>query len=168
MSFNRGFYTSNKEIIEKIAEKLKVFYKEIEKESYLEMGSKISPEQLEEIASGAALQKEEGATYSVFANSYDPRFGNTLVVYAPMPKITDKAKIKEILKKYFGDCAYRTNKALCKKTSYRNFNENAIDVVFEEDVNSNTRLNIIFNDTSLKDEARFAKYWAKRPVGVIY
>lgn len=169
MLFNRNFYEFNKEVIEDTAEKLRNLSKEIIIEDYSKE-NKLQGEELQKHAEERANSIEKRALYTTYSKAYDPRCGHVLAVYINS-YFKDKEQLIKFVKKYFGEFKLRDKKG-CKATNYRNYNEQSLDFVFEEEKRYadgyKLSLNLIFNGDIFKDKKKFFKWADKAPKGVIY
>lgn len=163
MQFNREFYEKNKKVISKVSKKLLDFYKEIGVNNL--SASNLDEEGIEEAAISASKYYESKVIYTTYLNSYDPRVGQTLVLYCLAIDFTDK--VEEVFRKCFGEFSIR-DKAACKNSNYRVFKKKSLDILLPNDIDYNLRLNIIFNGDINADMQKYHKFMNKAPKGVKY
>ena len=170
--YYKAFYNENKKLIDDVGEKIIKMYQDYEKTTNADFLKKMSEEQAQEFLNKEPAFYEQHVVYEIYQNGYDPRAGRTLAVY--LPTHFDRDFILSSCKSLFGEFSERDKKG-CKNSNYREYREGVVDLVFKEEVDYRTSLNLIFTQdlpwqagTYITDFVKYFNFLNKAPKGVIY
>ncbi len=139
----KAFYNENKQIIDKISEKIVEIYKKNEKIKNQRLLEKMEDKLKDEILNKQPAYLEQHVIYEIYQNSYDPRAGKTLAVYIPAD--FERSFVLQTCQELFGEFTIRDKKG-CKESNYREYSENDLDLIFKEAIDYKTTLNLIFSN----------------------
>ncbi len=169
--YNKKEYDFMIKYVNLVSKEIEKFYSNDYLNSHKDNLNKKAKEQLDSLVKNSVQNIMDGIVYELFPISYDPRAGQILAVYAPMPKSNDKEKISEFLAEKFGSFKENT-KENCKKSSYRQYDKDALDYLFDKEIDYKVFLNIIFCNSPIfeyyRDKEKNTKFGKKAPKGRKY